>query len=87
MSQTIDTGLNGKRAKGAAMEAHAGTITIGAGQTVEPRRKRVAEVVADFRQRRIARAERAHSIRANAAQIRSVPGSEHAHLLRRPRGF
>ena len=87
MSQTIDTGLNGKRAKGAAMEAHAGTITIGTGQAVRPRRRRLAEIMAAVRQRRIARAERAHSLRANGKVPYSVPGSEHAHLLRRPRGF
>ncbi len=69
------------------MEAHAGTITIGTGQTVEPRRKRLADAMAALRQRHIARAERAYTVRANGAELQSVPGSEHTHLLRRPRGF
>jgi hypothetical protein len=66
------------------MEAHAGTITIGA---VRPRRRRLAEALTAIRRRRITRAERAHSLRANGTVPYSVPGSEHAHLLRRPRGF
>lgn len=39
-----------------------------------------------LRGRRRDRAARAHSIRANELSAPSVPGSEHAHLLR-PRGF
>jgi hypothetical protein len=68
------------------MEAHAGTITIGTGRTIR-RRRRLAELVAAVRKRRSARAERVYSVRANGTQLKSVPGSEHAHLLRRPRGF
>ena len=78
MSQTIDT-------KGATMEAHAGTITIG--RTARPRSRRLAELMASIRRRRIQQAERAYSLRANGAAIRSLSGSEHTHLIRRPRGF
>jgi hypothetical protein len=87
MNQTIDTGLNGKRAKGAAMEPHAGTIAITTGQTGRPRRRRLAELAAAIRTRRIERAERAYSLRANGARVQSVAGSEHTHLMRLPRGF
>jgi hypothetical protein len=69
------------------MEAHAGTISIGAGTAVAPRRRRLSWIRAAIRQKRIARAERAHALRMAGNPPRSVPGSEHSHLVRRPRGF
>ena len=69
------------------MEAHTGTITIRTGKILEPRRNRFAEVMTAIRRRRSARAERAYSLRANAPRVTSLPGSDHTHLIRRPRGF
>jgi hypothetical protein len=87
MSPVIDTGLNGKRARGAAMEAHAGTISIGARRVREPRRKRLAALVAAVRRGLNTDAERAYRRQRNGKGAYSVPGSEHTHLIRRPRGF
>jgi hypothetical protein len=67
------------------MEAHAGTISIGARNGRKPRQRRLAQLRERIRQRRIQRAERAHSIRTNGTNPRSIPGSEHAHLLRQRR--
>lgn len=69
------------------MEAHTGAIPIGTGQAVKPRRHLMSELREGIRQRRSQRAERAHSLRTNGAGPSSIPGSEHAHLLKRPRGF
>ncbi len=68
------------------MEAHAGTISIGTQRTRKPRQPRVAQLRARMRQRRLQRAERAYSMRMNGISSRSIPGSEHAHLLRH-KGF
>jgi hypothetical protein len=86
MNRTSDIGLVGKRAKGAAMEAHTGTIGIGTAGRTRPWRQRLAQLRAALRRRRIDRAARAHSLRVNGAGGRSIPGSEHTHLLRQ-RGF
>jgi hypothetical protein len=40
-----------------------------------------------FRRRRLARAERAGRLRFSDSGPRFIAGSEHSHLLRRPRGF
>jgi hypothetical protein len=69
------------------MEAHAGTLTIGTPNALRPRRKRMAGIVTALRRRLSERAERAHSRQVNGTRPISVPGSEHAHLIRRPRGF
>jgi len=69
------------------MEAHAGTITIGIGRTDRPRRRLLARLRAAARRLRIERAERIHMLRANRSELQSLPGSDHSHLLRRPRGF
>jgi hypothetical protein len=69
------------------MEAHAGTITIGTGQVRKPRRKRLAAIVSAVRRSFEVDAERTHSRQVNGTGTHSVPGSEHAHLIRRPRGF
>jgi hypothetical protein len=87
MNQTIDTGLYGKRAKGTTMEAHAGTIGIEVGRRVKPRRRRLASIATAIRERRAERAERAYRLRVNGGPVQSLPGSEHTHLVRRPRGF
>lgn len=69
------------------MEAHAGTITIGTGRPARSRRRHLAELRKTIRRRRLEHAERVHSLRANSAEVRSLPGSDHSHLVRRPRGF
>jgi hypothetical protein len=69
------------------MEAHAGTIRIGTGAAIEPRKRRLAQLLARISERRVERAERAYNIRRNGTRVDSLPGSEHSHLIRRPRGF
>jgi hypothetical protein len=68
------------------MEAHAGTIRIGTHQRRKPRQPRLAQVRERMRQRRLQRAERAYSMRLNGISARTIPGSEHTHLLRQ-KGF
>jgi hypothetical protein len=59
------------------MEAHASTVRIPTGTTAKPRRlRRLFQLV---RQRYRARHERA--IQTHDATIRSIPGSEHTHLV------
>jgi hypothetical protein len=86
MSQSIDTGLAQSEARGAAMEAHAGTISVGAGRRIKTRR-RLLQLREGLRRHRAQRAERAYSRRMNGIGARSIPGSEHSHLINRPRGF
>jgi len=69
------------------MGAHAGTIGIRTGQGAERPRRRLAQIRDAVRQRRRERARRAHTLRASGARASYVPGSEHSHLLQRPRGF
>jgi hypothetical protein len=69
------------------MKAHSGAIRIPTGTTTPSFRRRLASLRAAIRRRRAARAARAYSLRASGAQIHSVPGSEHSHEIRRPRGF
>ena len=69
------------------MEAHAAGITIRAGRTIKPRRGAFAELMAAIRAARLERARRAHSLQTSGPQVYSLPGSEHTHLIRRPRGF
>jgi hypothetical protein len=68
------------------MEAHAGTIRIGTQRARKPRQLRLAQLRERMRQRRLQRAERAYSMRLNGISARSIPGSEHTHLLRQ-KGF
>jgi hypothetical protein len=63
------------------MEAHVGTIGIGAREERKPRPHRFAQFRERLRHRRLQRAERAYSMRMNGINPRSIPGSEHAHLL------
>jgi hypothetical protein len=67
------------------MEAHVGTIGIGARKELKPRPHRLAQFRERMRQRRLRRAERAYSMRTSGISAPSVPGSEHAHLLRQRR--
>jgi len=68
------------------MEAHAGTISIGTGRRIKTRR-RLSQLREGIRRRRAERAERAYSLRMNGTTGPSVPGSEHTHLINRPRGY
>ena len=68
------------------MEAHAGTISVGAGRRIKPRR-RLLQLREGIRRRRAQHAARAYSLRKNGISARSLPGSEHTHLINRPRGF
>jgi hypothetical protein len=65
------------------MEAHMGSISIGARKGRRPRR--LPQLRQRIRQRRLQRAERAYSMGTNGTEARSIPGSEHAHLLRQKR--
>ena len=69
------------------MEAHAGGITIGTGRVMRPRRRALSQLREAIRRRKAGRAERAYAMRMSGERLESVPGSEHAHLLKRPRGF
>lgn len=69
------------------MEAHAGTIGIRTGYARRPRASRLAQIRQAIRDRRQERAQRAYALRMSAQQVSFVPGSEHTHLMRRPRGF
>jgi hypothetical protein len=64
------------------MEAHMGTISIGARREHRQRPHRLTQLRERIRQRRLQRAERAYSMRMNGIRARSIPGSEHTHLLR-----
>jgi hypothetical protein len=59
------------------MEAHAGTVRIPAGTATKSRRS--------LRQLSSARRERA--VQTRHAQIHSIPGSEHSHLVLPPKAY
>ena len=69
------------------MEAHTPAIGIGTRRAAKPRRRRLAELLTMIRRRRTEGIERAYNRQASGVRQSSLPGSEHAHLLRRPRGF
>lgn len=69
------------------MEARAGTIGIRTGYAKRQRRVHLSALVDGLRRRREERARRAHAMRMNGQGAAFVAGSEHTHLLRRPRGF
>jgi hypothetical protein len=73
--------------KGAAMEAHAGTIGVRTRPQRSSRTGWLARLMLRARQQRLEHARRAHALRESAGPLGSVQGSEHSHLLRRPRGF
>jgi hypothetical protein len=64
------------------------TIGVATEYRTKPQRpSRLAAFREGIRQRREERARRAHALRANGAGSSYVPGSEHTHVMRRPRGF
>jgi hypothetical protein len=87
VSSAAITGLVEKRAKGAAMEAHSGTIGIPGGYADERRPNRMTLLREGIRRRRRERARRAHALRESGVQAPYVPGSEHTHMLPRGMGF
>jgi hypothetical protein len=66
------------------MEAHAGTVRIPTQTETKPRRRhvRLLELL-----RAISQANRERAIQRHHAQVHSIPGSDHTHLIHRPRGF
>jgi hypothetical protein len=86
MSGGAMTDLVDRRAKGTAMEAHAGTIGIRSRHGVRRRRRRLVHLRQALRQGRRERARRAHALRVSGAHAPYVPGSEHTHMLPQ-RGF
>ena len=69
---------------GGAMRA--GTIGIRTRPAARQRSGWLTTFRARLRDRRRDRAARAHSLRMSGGDMRSIPGSEHTHLLRH-RGF
>ena len=66
------------------MEAHAGRIRVHpTPTTAKPRRR--TRLLALLRE--LSRAQRERAIQTHEARVRSISGSEHTHLIRRPRGF
>jgi hypothetical protein len=63
------------------MEAHAGTIKISTPAKTKPRRRWIQL----FRDLSEARRERA--IQTHGGRIRSVPGSEHTHIVLPPKAY
>jgi hypothetical protein len=63
------------------MEAHADTIRIPVSGTKNPRRRRLRAYLTAAKARRRDRAVRAHALRMSGISVRSIPGSEHTHLL------
>ncbi len=66
------------------MEAHAGTVRVHTTPTTAKPRRR-SRLVALLRE--LSRAQRERAIQTHDARVRSIPGSEHSHLIRRPPGF
>jgi hypothetical protein len=65
------------------MEAHAGTVRIPTPTTARPRRRgRLLQLL-----REIAQSERERAIQTRGARVRSVPGSEHTHLVLPPKAY
>ena len=65
---------------------HAGAIGIRTRTAHRERAVWLTNLRARLRDRRRDRAARAHSLRMSGGDLRSVPGSEHTHVLRQ-RGF
>jgi hypothetical protein len=65
----------------------AGMIGILTAPEARHRRERIARIRERIRQRRRERARRTHALRASGAPTSHVAGSEHTHLVRRPRGL
>jgi len=73
--------------RGAEMEAHTPAITFPSewAKRLGQRRLHLLRELVRARQERAAL--RAYTARSNQPVPASIPGSEHTHLLRRPRGF
>jgi hypothetical protein len=69
------------------MEAHTGAITFPSEWTKRPRRRLLHLLRELVRTRRETAALRAYTARSSHSVPTSIPGSEHTHLLHRPRGF
>jgi hypothetical protein len=69
------------------MEAHTGALTLPGRRTERPRRHWLRRLRQLIRARRESASLRAYSARGNRSLPTSIAGSEHTHLLRRPRGF
>jgi hypothetical protein len=69
------------------MEAHTGAISFPSEWAKRPRRRRLQLLRELVRARRESAALRGYTARSNHSVPTSIPGSEHTHLLRRPRGF
>ncbi len=64
------------------MEAHAGTIRIGTGISTRPKQRRLQLFLEGVAARR-----RGRAIRTHEAGLRSIPGSEHTHLVLPPKAY
>jgi hypothetical protein len=65
------------------MEAHAGTVRIPNPTKAKPRRRgRLLQLL-----RGLARSERRGAIDTHDARVRSIPGSEHSHLVLPPKAY
>jgi hypothetical protein len=65
------------------MEAHAGTVRIPTPTKAKPRRRgRLLRLL-----RELARSERRRAIETHDARVRSIPGSEHSHLVLPPKAY
>jgi len=62
-------------------------VGIGAGSAAQPSRGRLTMLRERLRTRRLERARRSHALRGTGGGRRTIPGSEHSHLLRRVGGF
>ena len=65
------------------MEAHAGTVRIPTPTEAKPRRRRHLLKLL----RELARSERQRAIDTHDARVRSIPGSEHSHLVLPPKAY
>lgn len=63
------------------MEAHAGTVRIPAGAAAKPR-PRFLRLLRELSQER-----RARAVQTNHAGARSIPGSEHTHIVLPPKAY
>jgi hypothetical protein len=65
------------------MEAHAGTVRIPTPTEAKPRRRwRLFQLL-----REVARSDRQRAIETHEARVRSIPGSEHTHLVLPPKAY
>jgi hypothetical protein len=65
------------------MEAHAGTVRIPTPTRAKTRRRgRLLQLL-----RELARSDRRRAIETHDARVRSIPGSEHSHLVLPPKTY